>query len=375
MSDPSGIKAREYALDALVRINEEGAYANILVPRVLERSDLDARDRGLVTELVYGATRARRACDWLVDRFLFEPVEPRVRAALQMGAYQLVHLEKPPHAAVSTTVGASPKRARGLVNAVLRRVAEAPIDWPDDGTWLSYPDWIIERLVDDLGDDDAIAALKRMNRAAEVSTRPDGYVQDRASQFVVAAVGAERNELVLDVCAAPGGKATAMAETGAHVVAADRRPKRVVLVRDNSGRLGYENVAAVAADGNQPPFRPRRFDRVLVDAPCSGLGVLRRRPDARWRVTEDAVDRLAVVQLDLLTAAADLVRPGGTLVYSVCTLTRRESLDVVDSFTDRRGDLEAVPPGDPWRPWGSGGMLLPQDQDTDGMVVFRWKVG
>lgn len=366
--------ARAVALDVLDRIGAEGAYANLALSGELDRAGLDGRDRRFATELVYGTTRMRRACDYLVDRFLARPVDGRVRNALRLGAYQLAFADVPVHAAVGETVGVSPRPARGLVNAVLRKVADAPTRWPDDPTRLSVPDWVFDRLVADLGPDVAVPALTTMNEAPQVTEREDGYVQDPASQQVAAAVGAEPGERVLDLCAAPGGKATAIAATGAHAIAIDVRPRRADLVRANADRLGLGNrVAVVAADGTRPPFRSEGFDRVVVDAPCSGLGTLRRRADLRWRIEPDAVERLAALQRRLVDAAAGLVRPGGTLVYSVCTLTAAESLAVDAWLGDRHPELQpAEPPGQPWRPWGRGGLLLPQDAGTDGMCLFRY---
>src|SRR5690606_29928641 len=179
-----GVRARLVALDALDRIDPGGAYANILLLEVLERSGLEARDRHFVTELVYGTTRMRRACDHLVDRFLTRDLDPRVRNALRLGAYQLHFMASAPHAAVGETVAVAPRAARGLVNAVLRRVATTPVTWPDEATRLSYPDWVVERLTADLGEDAAIAALEVMNEAPPVTERADGYVQDLASQWV-----------------------------------------------------------------------------------------------------------------------------------------------------------------------------------------------
>lgn len=372
---------RRVAVDALVRIDEGGAYANLALGPVLDRSGLDARDRGLVTELVYGTTRMRRACDWLVDRFVTgdRPLDARTRAALRLGAHQLVHLGQPPHAAVATAVGAAPKRSRGLVNAVLRKLAAEPAaarTFPGPADALSYPDWVVDRLVADLGEADALAALEAMNEGAAATVRADGYTQDRASQWVADLVGAGAGERVLDLCAAPGGKATALASAGAQVVAADVRPARVGLVAGNARRTGTaERVHAVVADGRRPPFAPATFDRVLVDAPCSGLGVLHRRADARWRVTPESVDRLARLQAELVLAAADLVRPGGLLVVSVCTLTARETTGVDSVVADLRPDLEVLPPpDDPWRPWGRGALLLPQVAGTDGMAVHRYRL-
>jgi 16S rRNA (cytosine967-C5)-methyltransferase len=366
--------ARAVALDVLDRIDNEGAYANLALPAALERSGLAGPDRGFATDLVYGTTRMRRACDFLADRFLARPVEPRVRNALRLGAYQLVFAGVAPHAAVGETVAVAPRRARGLVNAVLRRVAESPVSWPDDATRLSVPDWVAELLAADLGPVDAAAALAAMNGPATVSERPDGYVQDPASQQVSAAVGVAPGERVLDVCAAPGGKATALAAAGGWVVAADARPGRAGLVAANAARLGLgDRVAVVAADGTAAPWRPGSFDRVLVDAPCSGLGTLRRRADLRWRVQPEAVERLAALQGRLLAAAADLVRPGGSLVYSVCTLSAAESTGVDAGLAAGRPDLVPTgPPGGPWRPWGRGAILLPQAAGTDGMCLFRY---
>jgi 16S rRNA (cytosine967-C5)-methyltransferase len=255
------------------------------------------------------------------------------------------------------------------VEAVLRRVADNEPDWPDDATRLSYPDWIFDRLVEDLGRDDALVAMETMNKAPSVHERPDGYVQDLASQWTAAYVGAQGGERVADLCAAPGGKATAMAEAGAFVAAGDMRPNRATLVRDNARRVGAPRVAAFVGDGRCPPLRVA--DRVLVDAPCSGLGVLRRRPDARWRIGPDAVDQLARLQKELLTAAANLVRPGGRLVYSVCTLTNAETRAIDEWLTDACPDLAAEPaPKEPWLPFGRGARLLPQSADTDGMYVL-----
>ena len=361
-------------MQALLRV-EEGAYANLVVPQLLDDSDLSTRDRAFVTELVYGATRMRRACDWLVDRFVDNgrALDADVRAALRLGAYQLAFLQTPPHAAVSATVSAAPVRARGLVNAVLRKVASAlPPRWPDPATKLSYPDWIVRRLATDLGVDAAGAALEQMNVAPAVTERDDGYVQDEASQWVAAYVGAQPGERVADVCAAPGGKATAVASDGPALVAAsDVLDHRVGLVRSNVRRLGLDNVAVVQADARRPPYRIGAFDRVLLDAPCSGLGVLRRRPDARWRIEPGDVDRLAALQRDLLTAAVDLVKPSGVLVYSVCTLTLAESAEIDAWLADAHPAMEALPPpAAPWEPLGRGARLLPQTAGTDGMYVL-----
>lgn len=359
--------ARQIALEALDRIDRDGAYANLLLPELLGRSGLQPRDRHFATELVYGTTRMRRACDFLVDRFLTRDLDLRVRNALRLGAYQLHMMGMPPHAAVGETVEVAPKAARGLVNAVLRRVSDNPVVWPDEATRLSYPDWIVEQLTADLGAEAAIAALEVMNTAPPVTERADGYTQDLASQWVAEAVGAQPGERVADVCAAPGGKAMVLAATGATVVASDIRPARMGLVRSNA-----PSMRLAVADAAKLPYPSGSLHRVLVDAPCSGLGTLRRRPDARWRIDADSPERLAAIQRSLVDAVIAVLRPGGTLVYSVCTLTDVESRGIDDHMAAQHPELESIEAmPSPWEPVGRGYRLLPHTADTDGMYVLR----
>ncbi len=377
-----------------MRIDEGGAYANVVVPAALAAAELSRRDRAFVTELVYGVTRRRRALDWVIDAFLVRPPPPPARAALRLGAYQLTELAIAPHAAVSATVDAAPRRFRGLVNAVLRRVAAvharpgaaavagagAAMTWPDEPTRLSYPDWIVERLTADLGAAEATAALEAMNGPAPVHRRADGYVQDLSAQLVVDSIAVSPGDLAADLCAAPGGKATALAARGARVIATDSHIGRIGRLVRNRQALGAESLFPVVADGRRPPLRSGRFDVVLVDAPCSGLGALRRRPDARWRIQPGAVQRLARLQAELLRSAAPLLRPSGLLVYSVCTLTAAETLTVAEQVSGVfgcGGDLESAlepagPLPDPWRLHGDGGMVLP-DAERDGMAMFCWR--
>lgn len=361
------------AFDTLKRIEHRGAFANLVLDGELTRSGLDERDRRFVTQMVYGTTRMRRACDFLVDRFVMREVDPPIRTLLRLGAYQLHFLATPDHAAVDATVSLAPRKARGFVNAILRKVAAADVEWPDDAIRLSYPDWIVERLVADHGHDDAIAMLARMNVEPTVHERDDGYAQDPASQWVCALVGATPGDLVLDSCAAPGGKATLLAASGAKVVAGDRRLSRARLVANNAVRTGHPTVSTVVADGTAAPFRAGAFDRVLVDAPCSGLGVLRRRADARWRIDAESIARLSALQRRLLLAGAESVRPGGHLTYSVCTVTRAETIEVAGALGPDFEPIPVVAEDALWRPWGEGGCVLPQDRDTDGMAVFLWR--
>jgi 16S rRNA (cytosine967-C5)-methyltransferase len=371
------------ALEALERI-DEGGYANLVTAQLLNGpvgSQMEERDRHFVTELVHGSVRMQRALDWFWSQFVNREVDDHVRRLLRLGTYQIVFLRVPPHAAVSETVAEARPSARGFTNAVLRRVAEAPRPiWPDVATELSVPDWILELLDEDLGPELAEDTIRHMNTAPQGSVRADGYTQDRASQWVAAAVGARPGELVLDLCSAPGGKTTAMAGSGARVVAGDIHPHRAKLVVENATRTGVASlVGVVTLDGRQSPFQPGTFDRILLDVPCTGLGVLHRRPDARWRISPNDMEDLAVLQRALIDAAVPLLRAGGTLVVSACTLTNAESLGLdahIGSVHPSLIPLEAEDPMPrPWSPHGRGARLLPQSANTDGMILFRYRQG
>ncbi|MFI5045994.1 MAG: 16S rRNA (cytosine(967)-C(5))-methyltransferase RsmB [Acidimicrobiia bacterium] len=425
---------RLLALDALVRI-EDGAYAQVLLPEMLRSSQLDTRDRAFVTDLVYGTVRAQRRLDDLLGRASKRPLrrlDRPVRAALRLGAYQLLQ-GVPAHAAVGETVDALAQRsprARGFANGVLRGVTRLGPPWPvpaDAAVALSYPDWLVERLTADLGAEDAAGALAAMNEPAAVTLRvnpravtadaleaelrslaidvergrlvPDALIvrgigdparlaavaegratpQDQGSQAVAAMLDPQRGDRIADLAAAPGGKAGALAELlddDGLVVACDVDAGRLRLVAGAAARLSLASVAPVVADAAQPPLRAATFDRVLLDAPCSGLGVLRRRPDARWRVTPETVDEVAALQRVLLVAAAGLVRPGGVLVYSVCTLTGTETLAIDEWAVAALPDFAAAPPpAAPWIALGRGARLLPQAAGTDGMYVLLLRRG
>ena len=371
-----GVEVREIALSCIRRISESGSYANIVLPSILKKTDLNQRDKNLVTEIVYGATRMQRSLDWCVDRFLMKPPPNALRASLRVGAYQIMYTRIPPHAAVSTTVEASSKKNKGVVNAVLRKLVEdIPKEWPNEGTRLSYPDWICELVKNEHGVDDGLAMLESMNNRPKVTERKDGYVQDLASQWVVEKVDAQPGDKVLDLCAAPGGKATAIQAKGAYVIASDIRHSRTNLIAANIEELQLDDISLVTADGTSPCFSQGVFDKVLVDAPCSGLGVLHRRADARWRVKASDIDSLAELQINLLRAAKGLVKPGGLLIYSVCTTTNSETKEVATRFEKSGDGIFPIPIKDPlWRENGNGGLLLPQDHNTDGMSIFVWTI-
>ena len=384
----SGQTARHIAWRTLVRIEHEGAFANLVLSSMLNDSNLSKEDRGFVTDLVYGTTRQRRACDAAIDRFITSEPDPEIRTLLRLGAYQLLFGGTAPHAAVSETVELASRRLRGFVNAVLRRISSTPMIWSSEAEALSYPDWIVDRFRAEMNESDALAALNIMNSPAPVTRRADGYFQDLSSQWVVDALGARSGEVVLDMCAGPGGKATGLAHSGATVIAADSQEHRAKLVAQNAAAFG-QTLPVVVADGTRPPFRPGSFDRVLLDAPCSGLGALRRRADARWRLQPADIADLELLQRRLLAAAATLVRPGGVLLYSVCTITRSESVkhEVPEGLEliGREGDQQLPPLPDIWKQFETGFRILPHEYlpptersadervGSDGMIILRYR--
>ncbi len=389
--------ARRAAYDLLRAVDEQDAYANLVLPKLLTHAGLAGRDAALATELGYGTLRALGTLDDILGRCVNRPldgVDPSVRDVLRLGAYQLLRTRIPPHAAVASTVDLTRAvrlgRAGGFVNAVLRNVARR--DWAawtqalTDGASprrvlavrTAHPEWIVDAFADALGGD-----LEETARALEADdTRPrthlvawpgrttreqllaavDGEagpyspyavrmaggdpagladvrerragVQDEGSQLcALALVGAEvagRDERWLDLCAGPGGKAALLAalaaQRGAGLSANERREHRAALVRQVTAAW---DVAVTVGDARELPARPGGYDRVLLDAPCSGLGALRRRPEARWRRRTTDLPELTALQGELLDAALRLVRPGGVVAYVTCSPHPAETTAVV----------------------------------------------
>jgi len=360
--------ARVAAFDVLWRVFEDDAYADRAFRTVA--AGLDERDRALAQRLAFGAVQRARTLDHAIEtlgRRRVRRLDPPVRAALRLGAYQLGYVDGVArYAAVNESVElvrrAGLERAVAFTNAVLRRLADGigPLlsalgeSTPSEaGLKHSYPDWIAETWWRDVGPEDALALMRALNEPGqpvvrlvrgEIEGTPDGDVpgawhvdridaealaegriwpQSAASQLVGLATGARLGERTLDLCAAPGGKATMLA---GDVTAVEVNEARARELEATAYRLGASNVRVVIADGRELPPELVGFDRALVDAPCSGLGVLNRRPDLRWRA-----DPLPELQLELLRAAAERVRPGGSIVYSVCTINADESEAVVDA--------------------------------------------
>jgi 16S rRNA (cytosine967-C5)-methyltransferase len=377
----SASASRQVAHRVLVRVFDEGAYADRAFAG--EAASLDARDRAFAQRIAYGAIQRVRTLDHAVEEIggrRVDQLDVPVRAALRLGAYELGFLGGvPPRATVNEAVelvrASGAGRATGLVNAVLRRVAEQierlldklPESTPDEAALKhSYPDWVAQTWWREWGADGALELMRVQNEPAERVVRAAGtgvWPQSRGSQLAGRAVGAQEGERVLDLCAAPGGKTTQLAERAAEVVAVELHPGRARRLEENVRGLGFDNITVVNADARELPAELTGFDRVLVDAPCSGLGVLASRPDLRWRAQP-----LPELQRELLQVATERVKPGGTITYSVCTIAAAENEEVVDAM-----GLEVEPLGGeyahPHRPEFL--LTMPHRHGTSGFFIAR----
>ena len=402
--------ARRAAFETVLRVFEQDAYADRAFPAAAR--GLDQRDRALAQRLAYGTIQRVRTLDHGIETLGRRPVaklDPPVRAALRLGAYQLAFSDVAAHAAVNESVelvrAAGLERAVAFTNAVLRRLSLGLADLLDglrEGTATeaalkhSYPDWIAELWWRELGAEEALALMAAQNEPPEtivrLNARKEGEVegtpdpdipgalhvervdeaalregliwpQSRGSQLAGLCFGSREGERALDLCAAPGGKATQIA---GEVTAVEKHPGRARELEENCARLGATNVRVVNADAIELPAELRDFDRALVDAPCSGLGVLASRPDLRWRARP-----LPELQRDLLRVAAERVRPGGTVLYAVCTISAGENEDVIDA-----AGLEVEPLGEEWPQFAHPRrpeflLTLPHRHHTSGFFIAR----
>jgi 16S rRNA (cytosine967-C5)-methyltransferase len=396
--------ARRAAYQVVRRVFEEDAYADRALRSAVE--GLDERDRALAQRLAYGTVQRKRTLDYAIETLGKRPVrklDPPVVASLRLGAYQLGYTELPVHAVVDDAVElvrrARLERAVGFTNAVMRRVGDGirPLLHllPEGPLKHSYPDWIHEVWSRDLGVDESLELMRAQNEPPELTVRlvrgeidgeptdvPGAYrvarideqalaegriwPQSRAAQLAALVVGSQDGERILDSCAAPGGKATMLR---GEVVAVEINPGRARELRENVRLLGADNVRVVEADATALPGDLGEFDRALVDAPCSGLGVLARRPDLRWRA-----EPLPELQLALLREAARRVKPGGVVVYSVCTINADENEAIVDSL-----GLQPEPLGDEWPHYAHPKraeflLTLPSRDRTSGFFIARLRV-
>ena len=406
--------ARLVAFDVLRAIDEQNAYANIELSRLLRERRVSGRDAALATELVSGTLRMRGAYDAVIDQLVDRPLDEPVRDALRLGVHQVLSMRVPSHAAVGTTVDLVKKRIghrpSGLVNAVLRKVGARSLD-----DWLagrplaermSHPSWVVDELGRALDRPDELESLLRADNdrpAVTLVARPglatreelgggptgvspyavvlDGGdpgalpavregragVQDAGSQLVAVALHRATVDGTdarwLDLCAGPGGKAALLAalaaESGARVLANERQPHRARLVAQATRAAAGGMLGVIAGDGTRPAWSPGIFDRALVDAPCTGLGALRRRPESRWRRKQSDIAGLVPLQVALLWAALDATRAGGVVVYATCSPVVEETAGVLDAVLAERPDARLEPAVD----------LLPEVTDAESAHV------
>lgn len=429
--------ARAVALAVVRRVFEQGAYADRAL--TAEAEGLDGRDRALAMQIAYGTVQRRLTLDHVARPLLnrgLETLEPAVLAAIRIGLFQLLYLDAiPVHAAVSETVEVVKRNSpggAGLVNAVLRRAArdrQAVLGGLSDETPAaaalahSVPEWLAELWWEELGAAEARSLLRHINRPAETALRVNSLLsatatvaeqlpvsvhpaeglaeglilegpfdipgaelflrgaitpQSRGSMLVAHVLSPEPQHRVLDLCAAPGAKTThvaALMDNRGQVVAVERHPGRARTLAATCRRMGASSVQVLAQDA-LGFCSEHGFDRVLLDPPCSGLGTLQSRPDRRWRASAAAIPELAELQARLLAVAAAATRPGGWLTYSVCTVSRREGPDVIESFLAsapgwHADDLGAAYPE--WRDARHGRylQLLPHRDGTDGFFIAR----
>jgi 16S rRNA (cytosine967-C5)-methyltransferase len=387
--------ARTAAFDVLLRVETERAFSSVLLDAA--EKELSPRDRSLCHELVMGTLRRQIYLDAAIDHFsAAKKMDAAVLVALRLGLYQLFFLDKiPDHSAVNESIGlvkrAKKTSAAGFVNAILRRATRetftpAFTDELDQlSTETSHPRWLLDRWIEQFGDDEARSLAQANNEKPRLAFRPAGahdmreqlairyqtsqmvagcyiaasfdselrqlaasgdiYFQDEASQLVAHAVPA--GERLLDICAAPGSKTSLIASLHreSRIFAGDLHIARVDFLRRNCERQHPGRIAIVQYDAERPlPFADETFDTVLVDAPCSGTGTIRHNPEIRYFVSAQDIADLSTKQLAMLNNASKLVKPGGTLVYSTCSLEREENEAVSDAFLQRADGWQLLTP-------------------------------
>jgi 16S rRNA (cytosine967-C5)-methyltransferase len=433
-------KPREQAL-VILRSAEDGVFVDLLLDKA--RESLDARDSAFLLELVYGTLRNRSWLDWVLNQFSAQPVgktDAWTRNILRFGAYQLLFLDRVPVSAAvntSTELAKTYGRKQSYVNGLLRNmdrkrdsISKPGIDDPVKrlATVYSHPEWVVRRWLNRFGAEQTETLLRGNNRDAPLvirtntlKTTRDGLkatladqgvdavetvfsevglelisspairtlkayqqglfmVQDEAAQLVSLMLSPKPGEAVLDACAAPGGKATHLAEimhNNGTIVAIEQDAARMIRIGENSRRLGCTIVSP--AEGNAALYQQGRFDKILIDAPCSGLGVLRRHPDGRWNKSERTIRERSAVQRRIIENCAQLLHPGGVLVYATCTTEPEENEDVISSFLSLAGGGFVVNDPRPYLPKPAVGLVddhgffhtYPQAVGMDGFCAVR----
>lgn len=419
--------ARQAAFKVLLQVAQQGAYANLTLKEVLP--GLSPQDRPLAAQLVYGTLEHQRWLDYAIDQKLAKPNLPMpVRVVLRMGACQLFFLQTPAYAAVSEAVALVRRHHKGLVNAVLRALMREgetlslPARDQDEATFLSirynWPRWVVRTLQKQLGKREAEAFFSYEGATDTVSLRPNplhprfdlpswlegkqarwqqgklfpnmalaaglgditatqGYrqgdfsIQGEAARYAAAAVMARPGMRILDACAAPGGKTCAMAEDAAdqaHILAWDLHPHRVALIKSSAKRLGIGGITACQWDATQHhPELAGTMDAVLLDVPCTALGVTQGKPEIRLTATWEGAQAITQTQQAILEACCGYVKPGGALVYATCTVLAQENAGQIQDFLRRHPEF--IP--DPSHEAGEGRMFWPHRDGTEGFFVAR----
>lgn len=371
---------RQSCIHALLEWEKGKHFSDEILHTALEREPLSPLDRAFFMETFFGVLRNLSRLDFLIGQLRDGSIDPETRAILRLGLYQIFHMRTAAHAAVNETVNLT-TRARGLVNAILRRALreqpalEAALAQAGPAIATSHPAFLLARWDAAFGPEATARLCAWNNQPAEVHVRANElrlplaellrslpgtqpspahplairvdqlpfpaiaqghcYVQDPSTLMACDLLAPQPGETVLDACAAPGGKTTYLAQLmrdEGRIIACDLYESRVARLRENLARLGVTNTQAIRHDCMQagPPLAPASFDRILVDAPCSNTGVIRRRVDVRWRLTDEDFLRMPAQQLALVKRTATLLKPGGTLVYSTCSLEAEENEQVVE---------------------------------------------
>ncbi|ADL12947.1 16S rRNA (cytosine(967)-C(5))-methyltransferase RsmB [Acetohalobium arabaticum] len=401
---------RQTAVEAVYRVNEEGAYSNLILNHLFKKYNLADQDRGLATELIYGSLRMRNHLDWILNQFADRRVNKMdkwTRNILRLGLYQIRFLDSIPDAvACNETVELAKdyqhSGAAGFVNGILRSILRSldEIEFPQLKSnpvqhiryKYSFPQWMVETWVKRYGveltvdicsafnqipskiirqnrlkvtaeelqadlasvgiETEAISEIPQAFRVTNSSSLfqsnsfTAGYFQIQGLASIIAGhiMNPQPKDIVLDLCSAPGGKTTHLAELMANqgeIVANDLHEDKLELIERNCNRLGIRIVRTRAGDGRSLKFE-KKFDRILVDAPCSGLGMIAKKPEIKWQKKPQDIDSLAELQLELLNNAGRFLKPKGELVYSTCTITHQENLEVINKFLAQNSDFELV---------------------------------
>ncbi len=334
-------KVRKSALDTLNRCFGSGAWSVQTLDSQIKTLGFDERDAAFCTWLVFGVIRNYALLDWWIDDYCV-PKDLPVRNILRLGLYQIRFSEEiPDSAAVNESVelckSSGFKSAAGLVNAVLRKAAKSETGMPDDlSVRFSHPSWLVERMISEHGREFTEKFLEANNKESQVVRRTafcpgEFYVQDEAAYQAVQMLDPKPGMRILDCCSAPGGKSFTAAirmENRGEIVACDIHEKKTALVANNAERLGIDIIRTLAADARE--FRQEffeSFDAVIADVPCSGLGVIRKKPEIRFKTAEE-ISGLPKIQREILCNVSQYLRPGGKMLYSTCTVLKEENENV-----------------------------------------------